>query len=51
MIGWARSTWEHMRPFATGGVYLDVAGLDDETEPDEVYGGGPERGDPPSLLQ
>ena len=31
-IGWARSTWEEMRPFSNGGVYLNFSGLDDEAE-------------------
>lgn len=31
-IGWARSTWNTLRPFATGGVYVDFAGLDDEAD-------------------
>ncbi|MDQ4119762.1 MAG: FAD-binding oxidoreductase, partial [Actinomycetota bacterium] len=29
-IGWARSTWEALAPFATGGVYLNFAGLGEE---------------------
>jgi FAD/FMN-containing dehydrogenase len=31
-IGWARSTWDEMRPFSNGGVYLNFSGLDDEAE-------------------
>ena len=31
-IGWARSTWEEMRPFSNGGVYLNFSGFDDEAE-------------------
>jgi FAD/FMN-containing dehydrogenase len=31
-IGWARSTWEEMRAFSNGGVYLNFSGLDDEAE-------------------
>jgi FAD/FMN-containing dehydrogenase len=27
---WARSTWEALRPHATGGIYLNFAGLGDE---------------------
>ena len=30
-IGWARSTWAAIRPFATGGVYVNFAGLGNET--------------------
>jgi FAD/FMN-containing dehydrogenase len=29
-IGWARSTWDAMKPFSTGGVYVNFSGLDDE---------------------
>lgn len=31
-IGWARSTWDAMRPFATGGVYINFAGFGDEAD-------------------
>jgi hypothetical protein len=31
-IGWARSTWQEMRPFSNGGVYLNFSGLDAEAE-------------------
>lgn len=31
-IGWARSTWEEMRAFSNGGVYLNFSGLDAEAE-------------------
>jgi len=31
-IGWARTTWEEMRPFSNGGVYLNFSGLNDEAE-------------------
>lgn len=30
-IGWARSAWDAMLPFATGGTYVNFAGLDDES--------------------
>ncbi len=30
--GWARSTWDALAPFATGGVYLNFAGLGEESE-------------------
>lgn len=29
-IGWARSTWDALAPFATGGLYLNFAGLGDD---------------------
>ena len=29
-MGWARSTWAAPAPFATGGMYLDVAGLGED---------------------
>ena len=31
-IGWARSTWDALAPCATGGVYLNFAGLGDDTD-------------------
>jgi hypothetical protein len=31
-IGWARSTWDALAPYATGGVYLNFAGLGDDTD-------------------
>jgi FAD/FMN-containing dehydrogenase len=39
-IGWARRTWDVLRPFATGGVYLNFAGLDDDVDDtrDATYG-------------
>ncbi|HSK95900.1 MAG TPA: FAD-binding oxidoreductase [Euzebyales bacterium] len=37
-IGWARSTWDAMAPHATGGVYLNFAGLGDDADHGEVYG-------------
>lgn len=42
-IGWARSSWEVMRPFATGGVYVNFAGLGEEADPGAVYGPSVER--------
>ncbi len=42
-IGWARSSWEVMRPFATGGVYLNFAGLGDEADRRAVFGRSSER--------
>lgn len=29
-IGWARSTWDALAPFATGGIYLNFAGLGED---------------------
>lgn len=29
-IGWARSTWEGLAPFATGGVYINFAGVGED---------------------
>lgn len=29
-VSWSRSTWDALRPFSTGGVYLNFAGLEDE---------------------
>jgi hypothetical protein len=31
-IGWARSTWDALRPFSTGGVYINFAGLQGDAE-------------------
>lgn len=31
-IGWARSTWDAMVPFSTGGTYVNFAGLGEEAE-------------------
>ena len=31
-IGWAHSTWHALRPHATGGIYLNFAGLGDEED-------------------
>lgn len=35
-IGWARGLWDALRPHATGGVYVNFSGLDDEA--DELRG-------------
>lgn len=35
---WVRSTWDAMKPFATGGMYLNFAGLGEDAEPNAVYG-------------
>ena len=42
-LGWARASWDALRPVATGGVYLNFAGLDAEAGWAAVYGGGAER--------
>ncbi|WP_410479338.1 hypothetical protein [Pseudonocardia sp. H11422] len=31
-LGWARSSWDALSPFSTGGVYLNFAGLGDEVD-------------------
>ena len=31
-IGWARATWDALAPYATGGVYLNFAGLGDDSD-------------------
>lgn len=31
-IGWARITWPTLRPYGTGGVYVNFSGLDDPLE-------------------
>ncbi len=42
-IGWSRSSWDAMRPFATGGVYVNFAGLGDEADRSAVFGSSAER--------
>lgn len=43
-IAWSRSTWEALRPHATGGIYLNFAGLGDEDGPrDATLGANAER--------
>jgi hypothetical protein len=39
-IGWARGAWDALRPFATGGMYVNFSGLGDEVDsaPDAVFG-------------
>ena len=46
MVGWARSSWAALRPFGTGGVYVNFAGLEDDTDDADdaaVYGPGARR--------
>jgi FAD/FMN-containing dehydrogenase len=40
LVGWARETWEAMRPFANGGVYINFAGFENESDVghDAVFG-------------
>ncbi len=42
MIGWARDTWQAIRPYANGGVYLNFAGLEDEADVDRTATYGPD---------
>ena len=42
-IGWARSSWDALREFATGGVYVNFAGLDEESGRDAVFGQSTDR--------
>jgi hypothetical protein len=35
-IAWARSTWDALRPHATGGIYINFAGLGDDDGPREA---------------
>jgi hypothetical protein len=37
-IGWARGAWDSLTPFATGGVYVNFAGLDDDSDRGAVFG-------------
>ena len=37
-IGWARGAWDALTPFATGGVYVNFAGLDDDADRGAVFG-------------
>jgi hypothetical protein len=40
-VAWARDAWDATRPFATGGVYINFSGLDEEADElrDGVFGG------------
>lgn len=42
-IGWSRSTWDALAPYATGGVYLNFAGLDHEADRTSVFGAAADR--------
>jgi FAD/FMN-containing dehydrogenase len=37
-IGWARRHWEALRPHATGGVYVNFAGLDEDADRASSFG-------------
>jgi hypothetical protein len=32
-VDWSRDTWDAMRPFSTGGVYVNFGGLEDDSDP------------------
>lgn len=38
VMQWVRSTWTALEPFANGGVYLNFAGLSDDTDPAATVG-------------
>lgn len=42
-IGWVRSTFTALQPFATGGVYVNFSGFDDEPDLDRIDLFGSER--------
>jgi FAD/FMN-containing dehydrogenase len=44
-LGWARGAWDAMRPFATGGVYINFSGFGEEAEElrGAVFGSSAER--------
>ena len=42
-VGWSRATWDAMAPYATGGVYLNFAGLDHEADRTSVFGSAADR--------
>jgi len=37
-IGWARGAWDSLAPFATGGVYVNFAGLDEDADRTSSFG-------------
>jgi FAD/FMN-containing dehydrogenase len=43
VIDWARSSWDAMRAFGTGGVYLNFAGLDEDADSRAMYGWAADR--------
>jgi FAD/FMN-containing dehydrogenase len=42
-MAWARSTWDALKPFSTGGVYINFAGFDNDTERPSLLGRNQER--------
>ncbi len=42
-LDWARTSWTALDPFSNGGVYVNFAGLDDETARTAVYGASARR--------
>ena len=42
-IGWARSSWDTIAPYSTGGVYVNFAGLGDVADRTAVFGPGAEQ--------
>jgi hypothetical protein len=44
-IAWARGAWDALRPFATGGMYVNFSGLGDEADsaPEAVFGASQEK--------
>ena len=43
-IDWSRNTWEAMRPFSTGGIYVNFGGLQDESDAQSEAIVGPRQG-------
>ncbi|WP_432561462.1 FAD-binding oxidoreductase [Kineococcus sp. SYSU DK003] len=43
LVGWVRAGWDSMRPYSTGGVYVNFAGMDADAGAEEVYGGASDR--------
>lgn len=42
-LGWARTSWTGLQQFSTGGVYVNFAGLDNDTDRAAVYGANAQR--------
>ncbi|MDN5856087.1 MAG: BBE domain-containing protein [Actinomycetia bacterium] len=42
-LAWARTSWDALAPFGTGGVYVNFAGLDTETDRRSVFGRSAQR--------
>jgi FAD/FMN-containing dehydrogenase len=45
VIGWSRQSWDALRPYANGGVYVNFAGFEGETDvnPAATFGGSVDR--------